>query len=164
METLIYLFGTQNNLSGTQMFLRAIIVFFLALLLIRISGRRSFGLRAPFDNIIAILLGAILSRIVVGAGPFFPTLTACLIITILHRVVARLSVTNNFFENLTKGQKILLYHNGEFIEKNLKRALVSKEDVLESIRLMIYSDDLKNIEKIYMERTGQISITKKTIA
>lgn len=161
METLINLFGTQNNLTGAQMFLRAIIVFFLALLLIRISGRRSFGLRAPFDNIIAILLGAILSRIVVGAGPFLPTLIACLIITILHRAVARLSVTNSFFEALTKGQKILLYENNQFIIKNLKRALVSQEDVLEGVRLLIYDEDLKKIDKIYMERTGQISIIKK---
>jgi uncharacterized membrane protein YcaP (DUF421 family) len=161
MEWLIYLFGTQNNLTGFQMFLRAIVVFFLALLLIRISGRRSFGLKAPFDNIIAILLGAILSRVVVGAGPFVPTLIACLIIALLHRAIARLSISFNFFENLTKGGKILLYENNNFIKKNLNRALVSKEDIMEGVRLLALDDSLEYIDRIYMERTGQISIIKK---
>ena len=161
MDWLIYLFGTQNNLNSFHMFLRAIIVFFLALLLIRISGRRSFGLKAPFDNIISILLGAILSRIVVGASPFIPTLIACLIIALLHRVSARLSISFNFFENFTKGAKILIYENDNFIEKNLKRALVSKEDVMEVVRLLTLDDSLNQIDIIYMERNGQISLIKK---
>ena len=107
------------------------------------------------------MLGAILSRIVVGASPFIPTLIACLIIALLHRVSARLSISFNFFENFTKGAKILIYENDNFIEKNLKRALVSKEDVMEVVRLLTLDDSLNQIDIIYMERNGQISLIKK---
>lgn len=54
------LFGQGKNLNSLQMTCRGIVVFFFALILIRISGRRSFGIRTPLDNIIIILLGTIL--------------------------------------------------------------------------------------------------------
>jgi hypothetical protein len=71
METLIALFGEGKDLDSLQMAARATVVFFGALILIRISGRRSFGQRSPFDYVVAILLGATLSRVIVGAGPRF---------------------------------------------------------------------------------------------
>jgi uncharacterized membrane protein YcaP (DUF421 family) len=161
MDLLIFLFGVQNNVNFLQMCLRAIIVFFLALLLIRIAGRRSFGLKAPLDNIISILLGAILSRAVVGSAPFFSTAFSCLVISILHRWFSRFAISYDKFEILTKGSKILLYENSQFMTKNMKRALVSHEDIMESIRSYQFSENMNNIDKIYMERNGQISILKK---
>jgi uncharacterized membrane protein YcaP (DUF421 family) len=35
------------------------------------------------------------------------------------------------------------------------------EDVLQSARLTVLSEDLTKIERIYMERNGKISIVKK---
>jgi hypothetical protein len=66
METLIALFGEGKDLDSLQMAARPTAVFFGALVLIRISGRRSFGQRSPFDYVVAILLGATLSRVIVG--------------------------------------------------------------------------------------------------
>lgn len=163
MEDIIqFLFGQPDDLNALQMCIRAFVVFFIALTLIRISGRRSFGLKAPLDNIIAILLGAILSRIVVGASPFAETILACLIITLLHRIFAFLTIRHKCVENFMKGEKILLYKEGYFIESNLKRALVSQEDIKEGVRLAISENHLENVDLIYMERNGQLSIIKKS--
>ncbi|HLG02775.1 MAG TPA: hypothetical protein VI731_04210, partial [Bacteroidia bacterium] len=87
METFYKWIGEgQEHLLPQQMGLRAIIVFLIAIVLIRISGRRSFGMRSAFDNVIAILLGAILSRSVVDGVPFFSPIIAGAAIVILHRV------------------------------------------------------------------------------
>jgi len=48
---LIEMFGQGKDLNTLQMSCRGIVVFFIALLLIRISGRRSFGMHTPLDNI-----------------------------------------------------------------------------------------------------------------
>jgi uncharacterized membrane protein YcaP (DUF421 family) len=49
MDTVITLFGEGRELNALQMAVRAMVVFFCCLVLIRISGRRSFGQRSPFD-------------------------------------------------------------------------------------------------------------------
>ena len=56
------LFGNGQNLTALQMGVRAFIMFFIALALIRIGGMRIFGKKTAFDNILVIMLGAVLAR------------------------------------------------------------------------------------------------------
>lgn len=140
---------------------RGIVIFFIAYLLIRLSGRRSFGIKTPLDNIIAITLGAVLSRAIVGASDFVPVVFTCFVIVLLHRLLAWMKVRSRKASHLIDGEKILLYANGRFIAENLDKALVCKEDVLQGARESALTDDLTKIEIIYMERNGQISTIKK---
>lgn len=161
MDLFIEIFGKGEELGYMQISARAFAFFFFTLVLIRISGRRSFGMHAPFDNIIIVLLGSILSRAVVGASPFWPTTLCCLVITVLHRIVGRLSVKYSFIEKIIKGEKILLYQDNKIIEKKLFRSLVSQADIEEEIRLTFKQESYDKIKKIYMERCGRISIIEK---
>ena len=70
------LFGSGEHLTALQMAVRAFIMFFITLALIRFGGMRIFGKKTAFDNILVIMLGAILARGVVGASPFFSTVAA----------------------------------------------------------------------------------------
>ena len=70
MDVIRLLFGDGTELTTWQMADRALVTFVLALAMIRLAGRRSFGQRSPFDACTTVLLGAVLSRAVVGASPF----------------------------------------------------------------------------------------------
>lgn len=161
MEILVSIFGDGRNLNFLQMSARGIIIFIVALLLIRISGRRSFGLGAPLDNIITILLGAILSRAVVGSSPFLPVIISCLVIVLFHRFFCWLLARSKKFSKLVEGEKILLFKDGEFISGHLKRAQMSQEDAMQGVRRSALTEDLSNIEHIYIERNGEISAIRK---
>jgi uncharacterized membrane protein YcaP (DUF421 family) len=161
MDLFTQVFGEGKELNTLQMCTRGIVIFFIALLLIRLSGRRSFGLRTPLDNIISILLGAILSRAVTGASPFVPVISVCFLIVLLHRFFTSALLKNKKVREFCEGKKILLFENGVFIQHNLTHALVSKEDILQAMRISLLSEDFVKIEKIYMERNGKISIVKK---
>jgi uncharacterized membrane protein YcaP (DUF421 family) len=155
------IFGEGKDLNALQMSSRGIVVFIIALILIRLSGRRSFGLRTPLDNIIAISLGAILSRAVVGASGFVPVVVCCFVIVVLHRIFGGLVVSNTAFGKFIEGDKILLFKDGNFIPQNMKKALVCQEDIMQGVRKATLTEDMNGIDKIYMERNGEISAIKK---
>lgn len=161
-DTLETVFGRGETLNTTQMCCRGMVIFLVALVLIRLSGRRSFGLHMPLDNIIVILLGAILSRAVTGASPFIPVVATCTLIVLMRRLSGHLMAGKSRHAGiLLEGRKILLFDNGSFIKKNLKRALVREEDVLHGIRMACNTEDLNMIERVYMERNGEISVICK---
>lgn len=161
MELIIKIFGEGKDLNALQMSSRGIVVFMLTLLLIRISGRRSFGVRTPLDNIIAILLGAILSRAVVGASDFLPVIVCCFVIVLLHRLFGWLIAHNQKFGRFVEGQKIKLYSDGRFMDDHLKRALICKEDLMQGVRKSALTEDMDQIDKVYIERNGDISAIRK---
>jgi uncharacterized membrane protein YcaP (DUF421 family) len=161
MHVFIKIFGEGKDLTTLQMSSRGIVVFLIALLLIRISGRRSFGIRTPLDNIILILLGAALSRAIVGASPFIPVVTACFIVVLLHRFFGWLIASSTRVGRILEGDKILLYSEGRFIPENVRRALVCKEDIMQGIRKSALTDKLDEIDRVYMERNGEISAIMK---
>lgn len=161
MRILIDIFGDSADLNTLQTSARAVVVFFFTLLLVRIAGRRSFGLRAPLDNIILILLGAMIGRAVVGASPFVPTLVASFVICILHRLFAYVSLFSPVIDRVLKGKKIALYKNGKVIKHNLNRSLMSQEDLKEEVRLRGHVESLDDLESLYMERNGEVSVVRK---
>lgn len=161
MELIITIFGQGKDLNTLQMSCRGIVVFIIALILIRISGRRSFGIRTPLDNIISISLGAILSRAIVGASAFVPVVVTCFVVVALHRILGWLIARYKMFGRIIEGDKIVLYENGQFISTHLKRALVCQEDVMQGIRKSALTEDLENIDKVYIERNGEITAIKK---
>ena len=102
------LFGEGKDLSALQMSMRAIVIFMLALILIRIAGVKTFGKNAAFDNIIIITLGAVLSRAIAGVSPFVSVVFASITLVLIHRIVSWLSMRNHAIGKLVKGEPVVL--------------------------------------------------------
>jgi uncharacterized membrane protein YcaP (DUF421 family) len=163
MEIINDLFGQGKDLNILQMSLRAIVVFFIALALIRFTGMRVFGIKSALDTCIIIMLGSILSRAVTGASPFFPTVIASIVLMLIHKIIASISVSNQTISRLVKGTHVSLYKDGVLNEENLKKCALSYGDIMEEIRLDLHQDTMENIEEIFMERTGKISVIEKKV-
>ena len=161
MNTIQYLVGEGEHLTILQMSVRTFITFIILLVLIRLAGGRTFAKRSAFDNIIVILLGAVLARGVVGASPYWSTVASSVVMVIMHRLIAWLSVKNRKFEKLVKGMYIKLYHDGALIDNNLERTGMSENDLHESLRLETKKLTLAEIETAYMETNGRISFILK---
>lgn len=160
-DSLHYWWGNPgSNLTLVQIGMRAFITFIAAIILLRISGRRSFGMKSPFDNTFVILLGSILAQGVIGNVEFFDGLMACLVLAVVHRLFAYLSIYSGRFGGWIKGEKILLYKDGRMHRNNMRRSLVSEGDFMERLRLN-GCESLDEVKIAYMERNGEISIIKK---
>jgi uncharacterized membrane protein YcaP (DUF421 family) len=163
METITFLFGPDNDahLTVLHMCLRALVISAYCLLLLRISGRRAMALGTPIDNVYAILLGAVLSRVVTGASPFFPTVGAAATITFFHLAISYLCMKSRLAGSVVKGEAMIVYRDGNFDEKNMKYCRISVHDLMAGVRQSSGLDSLDEVKTIYVERNGRISVIKK---
>lgn len=141
--------------------LRAFTIYLIALLLLRIGGIRTFGKKSTFDMVVSILLGAVLSRAVVGASPYWPTVFAGLVIVVLHRILAWLCMHYSGLGTLLKGKERILYQEGHFSKEDMDKSFLTEGDLLESVRLQTNCDSMDQVKKIYLERSGRISVILK---
>jgi len=155
------LFGSGEQLTPLQMGVRAFIMFFIALGLIRIGGMRIFGKKTAFDNILVIMLGAILARGVVGASPFLSTVAAGGVMVLIHKILALLALKYVWVGKIVKGIHRSLFKNGEMNTRNMRIAAISKDDLMEGVRLQINSNSLEDVQEAYIEKNGQVSIVEK---
>ena len=161
MNKINELFGQGEYLTPLQMSARAVIIFFVTLILIRTGGVRMFGKRSAFDTILMITLGAVLSRAIVGSSPFLSVIVASAAMVIVHRLLGFLSVKNKRIESLIKGNHTVLYQNGKIIQRNLQKTSISEGDLMESLRLETKDTSLEKIDKAYLENNGRISFILK---
>ncbi len=161
METINFLFGKGEHINMFQMSVRAFTMFIIMLVLIRVSGMRTFAKRSPFDTIVTIMLGAVLARGVVGASGFVDTIVASGVMVVMHRVVAWLAVRNKKFERLIKGTYIKLYNNGALLSEALEKTGMSENDLHESLRLETKKLTLSEIDTAFLETNGRISFILK---
>ena len=72
--------------------------------------------RTQLDNIITILVGAVLSRAVVSASDFVQVIIASLVIVLLHRLFGWCIAHSKAFGRFVEGDKIILFQNGKFVK------------------------------------------------
>ncbi|CAE6815608.1 hypothetical protein R75461_05853 [Paraburkholderia nemoris] len=161
MNAIAILFGEGKDLDVLQMGMRALVVFMIALALIRVAGRRSFGQRSAFDYVVAILLGATLSRAIVGASPFLATVVASTVIVVLHRLLAWLCMYSRVVERLMVGVEREVFRKGQFNKAEMTKALVTATDIQESVRQTLGERGMSNVEAAVLERNGAISVIRK---
>jgi uncharacterized membrane protein YcaP (DUF421 family) len=158
------IWGTHDEIGLLECAARAAVMFVLMIIMIRLSGMRSFGKGDVFDNILTILLGAVLARGIVGATPFLSALAGGITIMIIHNLLSNLSFYYRWIGRVVKGKCMLLYKNGAFDRENMKTANITEHDIMEQLRLKLNANSLDEVEEIYFERTGKVSFVKKQTA
>jgi uncharacterized membrane protein YcaP (DUF421 family) len=155
------MWGVADRLDIWHMCVRAFLMFFIALAFIRIGGMRIFGLKTAFDSILVIMLGAVLSRGIVGASPFFSTVAAGLIMVIVHRLLSILAVHHTWIGKIVKGKHHTLFEDGKYLEDRMQRNGISKDDMNEALRSHLNTEDMNEARKIVIEKSGGLSVIKK---
>lgn len=153
--------GQPKELTLLQLCLRAFIIFFLGLAMVRIGDRRSLAEKTGFDTLFLILIGAILARAINGSAAFLTTIGCAFFLMLVHRVFAFIAFRSHAFGKLIKGQEIKLVTDGQIDWKALRRYLVSKHDLEEDLRLSAKTEDVGDIKVARLERSGDISFIKK---
>lgn len=153
--------GKATELTLLNISIRALIIFAVGLALVRIGDRRSLSEKTAFDAIFIVLVGSMLSRAINGTAPFFTTVAASLVLMLIHRVCAFGACKSHWFGQLLKGKPVTLVRNGRINRNEMARALISKHDFEEDLRLDGKTEDVSSIALAQLERSGDISFIKK---
>lgn len=146
-----------KSLTFVQIVLRGFIVFLWALILVRLSDRRSLTKKSPFDIVLIVILASILARAINGSSSFFPTLGAGGAFVFFHRVLAFICARWPSATALLKGRPVVIIDDGKVCHDAIRRKDISPDDIAEDMRLSVQTENLQKIRLARLEVSGDIS-------
>ncbi|QDG54116.1 DUF421 domain-containing protein [Persicimonas caeni] len=149
---------SSSTIEWWQMTIRAMLVLVFAVAYIRIGGARMFGKHTVLDIVLGVVLGSNFSRALTGNAPFIPTMIASAALVAAHYGLARVARHVQIVENLVKGRRTKLGHDGELFADKMRETGVSEEDIEEAMRSYATEPDFSKIKEAYLERSGAITI------
>lgn len=152
-----------NGWEGIE---RTLIVGTLAyiglILLLRISGKRTLSKMNAFDLVVTVALGSTLATILLSEKiALSEGLAAFFLLIALQYIIAWLSVRSKVLSDFIKSNPELLYYEGEFLWKVMKRERILEVEILQAARTNNV-DSMDAIQAVVLETDGTFSIIKKT--
>jgi uncharacterized membrane protein YcaP (DUF421 family) len=138
---------------------RGLVVYFILLIVMRLSGRRSLAKMTPFDFVLLLIIAETTQQALLG-DDFSITNAVVLILTLFITDIALsyLKQWSPAVATLIDGTPTVLIGRGKPDQRALQRARVSLEDVLESARQQHGIERLEQIKFAVLEVSGNISI------
>lgn len=133
----------------------------LLLIITLFMGKRSIGELPVFDFIIIITLGSVAGADIAEPDVRHISIAVAIVtLGILQRVVSQLSIVFRWFGRMVTFEPTVIFHNGAFHIKNLKKIRYSLDNVLHMLREKDIFD-LTEIDLAIIEANGRLTVLKK---
>lgn len=142
--------------------LRGVAVYFVLLVVVRLSGRRTLAQVTPFDFVLLLIVAETTQQALLG-DDFSITNSVILILTLFVTdiLLSYFKQWSRRGEALLDGVPTVLVSRGEPDFHALRRARVSLEDIMESARQQHGLARLDQVDYAVMEVSGNLSIIPK---
>ena len=129
-------------------------------LLTRLSGKRSLAEMTTFDFVTNVSVGSILPAAIVTRGIAFWTGIAVLTtLVVLQYATTLLASRSRRFESWVTNPPRVLYYRGSYVDANLRKERVSRQQVQSKLREQGYAS-LEPIDAIVLETSGHLAVLK----
>lgn len=142
-------------------FTRALILYILVVVVMRMMGKRQVAQMQPFELVIAIMIADLAATPMENTG--IPLLNGVIpIITLLSAqvIVSYISIKSETFREILCGKPSILINRGKVVQSELRRLRINMNDLLEQLRGKDYPN-LSDVEFAILETNGVISIIPK---
>jgi uncharacterized membrane protein YcaP (DUF421 family) len=161
MEMLRTLIGPDTGEAAVwQLCVRAVILFFVGVACIRITGRRTFSHMTPLDIIVALVMGANLSRAMTGRAQFVGAIVVTLLIALLHRLLSMASYRWPKAFDWLKPSAVVLVRDGVIDHGMTARYAVTDSDLAQGLR-QEQVDQIEDVHLAMLEPSGRISVVRR---
>ena len=144
-----------------ELLLRATVVYFALLVLVRISGKRTVGQFTPFDLVVVMLISeATQAALVDGEKSITGALIVVATLIALNWLLGFASARSRRIDRLVEGSPVLVARDGRIFEDALARQNVSLGDFREAMRSHgVPRDD--QIRFAFLETNGEITVVSR---
>ena len=142
-------------------FTRAVILFVIVFLVIRLMGKKELSQIEPFEFVIIVLIADLAS------GPMsdrnmttFYGIVPILALLVMYMILSFLLKTNKKVQNFVSGNPVLLISNGKIIESEMKK----QEYMIEDLMCQIRSKGIFKIQDVayaILETNGNLNVMTK---
>jgi len=140
--------------------LRALAVYALMLVVIRVLGKRTVGNFAAFDLLVALMLGEVVDEIIYGDVSFAQGTVAILVVAAAHYGNSWLSYWDHGFDALLEGKPTPIVRDGEMVLAGMRSERINAKGVMHELRLQGV-EDIKEVKLAMIEVDGVVSVIKQ---
>ena len=143
-------------------FFRAIVLYILVLIVMRLMGKREIGQLQPFELAIAIMIADLASIPMTDTGvPISNGIVPILGLLVMHLLISILNLKSMKAREIICGKPRILIYRGKIDENALKKERFTLNELQERLR----DKNIVNIfdvEYAILETSGQISVIEKS--
>jgi len=144
-----------------EIVLRASVVYFVLLVLIRLSGKRTVGQFTPFDLMVLVLLGdAVQGSMIAGDESLLGGLILAFTLLAWNRLVGFITARSETAALAVEGKADILARNGKVFHEALRSADLTLDDLQEAMRDHSVPA-LSEIRLAVLEKDGTITVLKR---
>lgn len=142
-------------------FIRAIILYIVVLIVMRLMGKREIGQLQPFELAIAIMIADLAAVPMSELGiPLTNGIIPILALLVMYMIISVLNMKSIKFRKVISGQPSLLIYRGRIDEKILKKERITVNELQERLRVdNIFN--LSDVEYAILETNGEVTVIQK---
>jgi uncharacterized membrane protein YcaP (DUF421 family) len=141
--------------------LRAVCVYLVVLLLIRITAKRTIGQSTPFDLLVIVLLGNAVQNSLIGNDTSLPGgLLLAAVLLGLNSLLGRITARWRRVERLVEGEPSILACNGRVLHTRMRTACIS-DDEFSTARREAGIGTLAEVRLAVLETSGKITFIRQ---
>lgn len=138
--------------------LRATLLFAIAVIVMRIMGKRQISQLQPFELVIAIMIAELAASPMENVGiPLLHGILPMLMLVVLHSLLALASLKSQRLRAVISGTPSVLVKKGVVQETELRRACYDLNDLLEELRAGGVLS-LSDVGTAILETSGKLSV------
>lgn len=142
-------------------FVRAIILYIVVLIVMRMMGKREIGQLQPFELAISIMIADLASVPMTELGiPLSNGIIPILGLLVMHQIISLLNIKSINIRKIICGKPSILIYRGKIDEKVLKKERFTVNELQERLR----GNDVFNIgdvEYAILETNGEVTVITK---
>lgn len=142
-------------------FIRAIILYVVVLITMRLMGKREIGQLQPFELAISIMIADLASVPMSELGiPITNGIIPILALLVIYMFISILNMKSVNFRKVMSGKPSLLIYRGKIDEKALKKESITINELQERLRVdNIFN--LGDVEYAILETNGELTVIQK---